>query len=89
MIPIFWRVTFFLGITFAPQAHAFVTENLTYRFYDVQFVKGQSFTAAILKASPIREGGRTFHGYTKCQLSWRFTWRENSATCAINMSRSR
>ena len=84
MIHIFWRVTFFLGVTFATHAHAIVTENLTYRFYDVQFAKGKSISAAILAASPIRDGGRTFHGYTKWQLSWRFTWRENSATCTID-----
>ena len=62
---IFWRIAFFLGAAVALHANAIVTENLTYRFYDVQFANGQTISAAIFAASPIREGGRTFHGYTK------------------------
>ena len=84
MTRIFWRVLLFICVASAQSTHATVTENLAYRFYDVHFIVGQSIAAAIFAASPIRDGGRTFHGYTKWHLSWRFTWRDNNATCTIN-----
>ena len=41
-------------------------------------------SAAIVAAPPIRDGDRTFCDYTKWNLAWRFTWRENNNICAIN-----
>ena len=88
MTQISWRVLLFICVASAHGVHAAVTENLAYRFYDVHFNMGQSITAAIFAASPIRDGGRTFHGYTKWQLSWRFNWRDNNETCSISKVRT-
>ncbi|NTV14747.1 MAG: DUF922 domain-containing Zn-dependent protease [Desulfobulbaceae bacterium] len=46
--------------------------------YQVQAANNQSLLAALNAASPIREDGEVFHGYTEWNITWRFVWRHGS-----------
>lgn len=68
----------------ANSALAEVSESLDYRYYTAAPRPNESLLSALNHASPIRENGRTFHGYTKWHVSWRFRWhQEPSGRCAI------
>lgn len=73
----------------ASSALAEVSESLAYRDYSVAPHPAESLLFALNRASPIRENGRTFHGYTEWQVSWRFRWhQEPSGRCAITSART-
>jgi len=60
-----------------------IDEALEYAYYDVDASAG-TLGEALNAASPIRENGKTFHGYTKWHVNWRFWWRESRRGCTLN-----
>ncbi|MEO8103895.1 MAG: DUF922 domain-containing protein [Betaproteobacteria bacterium] len=62
---------------FATAAAAEVQDSLEYRYYDAPASPGQSLMQSLNSATPIRENGRRFHGYTKWNIRWDFRWRES------------
>lgn len=74
-----------LGGSFGANA-ARVPEQLDYEYYEVDG-SGRDLRSAINAASPIREDGETFHGYTKWNVKWRFWWNEDEDGCTINLVR--
>ena len=74
-------IAFFL---FASSAAAELRESLAYTYYDAAANPGQSLLLSLNSASPIKENGRVFHGYTKWHVRWNFRWNERrDGTCNI------
>ncbi len=68
----------------ATTSHAEVIDTLSYDYYDVQEKSGQTLTALLNRATPFKEGNRSFHGYTKWNIRWTFSYKENSSgACRI------
>lgn len=65
-------------------AAAEVVEHLQQRSYPVSAAAEQRLYEAIDAASPIRQDGRVFHGYTRWDLNWRFaTQARSDGRCRI------
>lgn len=61
-----------------------VNENLRFALYPVSLQPSQSLVQALDAASPIRDNGQIFHGYTEWQVDWRFRWwQEANGECRI------
>lgn len=60
-------------------AHAEVTDTLNYEYYDVAANPKQRLAALLNNASPIKEGGKTFHGHTKWNIRWSFSFKKNAS----------
>ena len=52
-----------------------MVENLDYEYDEAVAKPDHSLLASINEASPIRHNGRTYHGYTKWDVQWRFFWK--------------
>jgi predicted secreted Zn-dependent protease len=78
----------FPGIT-ATTGHAEVIERLDYDYYEAVAKPHQSLLASVNEASPIRHNGRTYHGYTKWNVHWRFFWHEDGlGRCRITSTKT-
>ncbi len=76
-------VLLFIGILSTPSP-AKVIEIDERQWYPVHQPSGTSLLAALNRASPIRENGRTFHGNTAWDIRWSFRWdRTPSGLCEI------
>ena len=65
-------------------AAAEVTQSDTQQPYTVPIAEGQSLRDALNAATPIRRGGKRFHGYTAWNVDWQFWWRSDaSGRCRI------
>lgn len=72
-------------IGLALSAAAEVRQSLVYDYYDVRPRADESIADALSRVSPIRQGGRVFHGYTRWWVEWRFWWRETpNRRCRID-----
>jgi predicted secreted Zn-dependent protease len=68
----------------AASAHAEVSQNLSWRTYDVYQRDGESLLAAIKAVSPVRQNGKIFHGNTNWHVKWNYRWRERErGGCAV------
>ncbi|MBK7145393.1 MAG: DUF922 domain-containing protein [Xanthomonadales bacterium] len=63
-----------LLLAVAQAAGAEVIENLDRIDYTATPRRGQTLRQALDAASPIREEGKLFHGYTKWHVRWNFRW---------------
>ncbi|MFZ6771175.1 DUF922 domain-containing Zn-dependent protease [Undibacterium sp. SXout7W] len=73
----------------ALQAQAEVTETLTMTNYRVGTVSRGELRSAMNAASPIRENGEIFHGYTKWHINWSFRWKTSpGGACRISSVRT-
>ncbi len=73
----------------APAA-AEVTQDDTERPYNVPIAPGQSLREALNDATPIRENGKRFHGYTAWNVDWKFWWHSSaSGRCRITRVNTR
>lgn len=78
-----------LALAALPAAAEF-EENLGFRYYESAHRPGMTLLAAINAATPIRQDGAVFHGYTAWQASWRFRWWEEAdGRCHITGNRTR
>jgi predicted secreted Zn-dependent protease len=61
-----------------------VREQLVTTEYAVSGDPSVPLLQLLNRASPIRDGGKTFHGYTKWTVNWRFRWHDDAgAGCRI------
>ena len=71
-------------------ALAEVTEEHAEQPYTVDIQPGQALRQALNAATPIREGGQRFHGYTHWNVHWKFWWRHDAAgRCRITRVHTR
>jgi predicted secreted Zn-dependent protease len=72
------------GLLAGGPALAAVQEQHTQRPYAVHVQPGETLRQALSGATPIRENGKRFHGYTRWNVRWSFRWwREASGSCRI------
>lgn len=70
-------------------AAADMSESLEYRYYTVEPSWYQSLAGAVLKASPVRENGKTFMGNTLWTVKWDMEWRSRAnGQCAMEKVRT-
>ena len=82
-----WLLIFLVLVT--TSAYAEVVEKLDYEYYEAVAKPGQSLLASVNEASPIRHNGRTYHGYTKWNVQWRFFWNtDGSGRCRITSTKT-
>ncbi|WP_338847014.1 DUF922 domain-containing protein [Massilia sp. W12] len=66
-------------------AQAAVSEEHQVRHYDVRQTPGQSLFDALERSTPLRENGRSFHGYTRWEIVWNFTFNKGAdGLCGID-----
>lgn len=70
-----------------------VCANVVEKLESVDYVAipkpSQSLRQALNDASPIRENGEIFHGYTQWHIRWEFHWqRDDSGRCKITRNRT-
>jgi predicted secreted Zn-dependent protease len=69
-------------------AHAEITDILDYEYYDVAANSRQRLATLLNNASPFKEGGRAFHGYTKWHIRWSFSFDKNaSGECKLGATK--
>lgn len=67
-----------IGAGLTRGAGAEVRDQLATTEYAVTGNPSVSLLQLLDAASPIRENGKSFHGYTKWYVSWRYRWNENA-----------
>ncbi|WP_164718211.1 DUF922 domain-containing protein [Colwellia sp. Arc7-635] len=68
-------------LSFYSSAETKVVESTL--FYEVAPASKGSLLETVNSASPIRENGDVFHGYTKYEINWRFWWKSNNKQCVF------
>ena len=77
-------ILFLIILTLSSPAGGSVSETLTRHTYPARQGAGTSLLAALNDASPVREGGKVFHGYTKWNVKWDYRWNESrTGACTI------
>ena len=65
--------------------HAGVTETSQRQLYEVRQAPGMSLLEALNRATPIREAGQPFHGYTDWRIHWNYRYRPRSdGLCGVS-----
>lgn len=64
-------------------APARAAETLDTEYYTAPIGRDESLLAALNRATPIRQGGQVFHGYTRWHVDWRFYWESDAGGCRI------
>lgn len=79
------RNAYFLSISIliGCQVKAEVNTSESFKYYSVNPVSRADMLASLRAASPIREGGEIFFGYTYSSVKWNFRWKYNSNSCWI------
>lgn len=68
-----------------PLARAEILETVDYIKYPVRHEAGTSLLKAVNAATPISEGAKKYHGYTRWDINWRYTYgkEDDLRTCKI------
>ena len=75
---------FFAVVFVHASAVADVEEIVSHREYTAHSATGATLLEILNAASPVRQNGRTFHGYTSWNVRWTFRWQQGSdGRCAI------
>jgi predicted secreted Zn-dependent protease len=78
------KLLLFCLLLISQTSNATLKESLDYSYYTANAEPSVSLLKILDKATPIREQGHTYHGYTKWHIKWHFWWYENSdGTCRI------
>lgn len=78
-----------LALAALPAAAEF-EESLSFKTYHSAHRPGMTLLAAVNAATPIRQDGAVFHGYTAWRASWQFRWWEEAdGRCRIADNRTR
>jgi len=66
-------------------ARAEVTETVNYVTYPVRHETGTSLARAINAATPVIDGNKKYHGHTRWDIQWRYTYDKTSdlRTCKV------
>lgn len=67
----------------APPAGAEPLLETGYVYYPVSSPSRAELTARLNRATPIRQNGNPFHGYTAAKIDWKFWWRTENRRCSI------
>jgi predicted secreted Zn-dependent protease len=70
------KLLLFCLLIISQASNAVVKETLDYSYYTAQGNPSVSLRAILNAVSPIRENGKSFHGYTKWYVKWHFWWFE-------------
>jgi predicted secreted Zn-dependent protease len=65
---------FCLWVSFPAVAEVY--ENLSYKTYIADHKAGMSLLQSLNNASPIRENGEIFHGFTSWNIQWQYWWKQ-------------
>lgn len=71
-------------LSMAGRVTAEIKESLTYDYYPVRVSASETLSAALHRATPIREEGRRYHGYAHWSVDWSFWWRGSAQSCHID-----
>ncbi|MDO8906073.1 DUF922 domain-containing protein [Hydrogenophaga sp.] len=78
-----------LSFVAAPTA-AEVVQSLEVKTYHVPYRADMSLRKAISAASPVRHGGKIFHGFTRWNVSWQLWWNLTAdGRCEIHNTQTR
>lgn len=78
-----------LPFAFVP-ATAEVVQSLEVKTYVVPYRADLSLRKAIRSASPIRHGGKVFHGFTRWNVHWQLWWNNTpDGFCAVHKTLTR
>jgi predicted secreted Zn-dependent protease len=70
-------------------ANAEVVESLEYKYYTVESHWYEPLARSVIKASPVREGDKSFMGHTAWTVRWDMSWQqEGSGRCAMGQVRT-
>lgn len=72
-----------LLLAFPSQCYAAPVIQESVKFYAVAPSSKADLIASLQSSSPIRQGGKTFHGYTRYNIKWRFKWKESKNHCRL------
>ncbi len=71
-------------------ALAKVVQSLEFKTYEVPYRADTGLRRSISDASPIRQDGKVFHGYTQWHVNWQFWWNLTpDGRCAIHRTLTR
>ena len=73
-----------LSLLLSPLAIAEPVIKQEYAYYSVSADSKETLLASLNSASPIRENGEVFHGYTKYNIDWHFTWKNQVKRCQLD-----
>ncbi|NMR25889.1 DUF922 domain-containing Zn-dependent protease [Pseudoalteromonas sp. NEC-BIFX-2020_015] len=62
-------------------AEQVIEQHTTY--YKVKVSSKEKLLESVNHASPIRENGKVFHGYTRFDIRWRFNWEKTAKRCRL------
>lgn len=60
-----------------------ITLKTVYDYYPVSTNTLKTLVSDVDRASPIRQNGNIYHGYTDSKLSWDFIWEQQKEYCAV------
>ena len=67
-----------------------VVQSLEVKTYNVSYRSDMSLREAITAVSPIRHGGKTFHGFTRWHVNWQIWWNTTpEGRCQIHKTQTR
>jgi predicted secreted Zn-dependent protease len=79
-----YHALFYCCVLLSFPVAAEVTAAISYKTYAVDHKAGTPILRALNNASPIRENGEIFHGYTSWNIKWRFWWnQEPNGRCSF------
>lgn len=73
-----YRLLLMFLLSVVSQSHAHVQDTLNYQYYEVVAKQNQSLAPLLINASPIRQGGQKFYGYTKWDIHWNIRLDKNN-----------
>lgn len=71
------------ALFFSPSAFTEPVLRTGYDYYPVSSPTSRELPASLNRATPIRQNGAPFHGYTESRIRWRFWWKEENRSCSI------
>jgi predicted secreted Zn-dependent protease len=72
-----------LALLVVPGVEAEPLLETGYVYYRVSSPSRRELLANLNRATPIRQNGNPFHGFTESQIRWRFWWRTQDRLCTI------
>ena len=55
-----------------------------YKYYEINTGMASQLLSNLNSASPVKQDGKTFHGYTEYLIKWNFYWKTTNGKCQIS-----
>lgn len=78
-----------LLLALSSPALAQVEEQLEYEYYTADADAYATLREALAATTPIRPGGKIFHGHARWHINWRFRWKKRDGQCYISRVNTR